>query len=498
MAKKRVSWSEISEEYRDELLIRKYEQEEDTYELAKEVGMRASTLGRRLREWKNERGFEPSEQVNMPGAPDENKVHVNYSDDDPNYMSVSTEGDRVRSIDDLLEHCKIDTEIWAVDNSDVKTWEGYRKDVDKELDFLEGRITGHVIDHGKINTKILYSVGVSLVRRDPIAVFPTLQPVRINVAPDVSFPDKVEFDTRLKNALIIPDIHAGFERKLTGELRPLHDRAALDIVLQFAQVFKFDRVIQIGDLLDLPDWSSRFIRSPEVEFTTQPALIEASWWLQMVQRNALENPEDMYVIEGNHDIRMEKEILTNTNSAHKLKSAHKLDSFPAMSIPGLLGFEESGMSWVGGYPDADVWLSDYLRAYHGRYARGNPGATVKAIFDKEGLSASTIFGHIHRNERASRVHKGRYEEYPITNFSPGFLGHIDYRIPGHKKNQHWQQGFAVVHYDPNSPEHYIEGIEINDGTAFYGGERWVAREETEEEIMQFLYEELEEIERQRS
>ena len=78
-----------------------------------------------------------------------------------------------------------------------------------------------------------------------------------------------------KLALIVPDIHVGF-RKENGRLEPFHDRRALDIVFQVARDQHPDRIIQLGDLTDLPELS-RFQQLPDFQQLAQPAVIEASY-----------------------------------------------------------------------------------------------------------------------------------------------------------------------------------------------------------------------------
>jgi hypothetical protein len=65
----------------------------------------------------------------------------------------------------------------------------------------------------------------------------------------------------------------------------------------------------------------------------------------------------------------------------------------------------------------------------------------------------------------------------ITSAMVGCLCHIDYRVPGHKRGQDWQQGFGVVHLTGSSPR--VELIPILDGQAVFMGREFIGNDYTD-------------------
>lgn len=72
---------------------------------------------------------------------------------------------RIITLDDLIEVCQIDTNIWNINSYEVNKWEVGRKDKSVEWDSKEGRGTGKVKDSGKIHVEPLYQVKAKLSRR---------------------------------------------------------------------------------------------------------------------------------------------------------------------------------------------------------------------------------------------------------------------------------------------------------------------------------------------
>ncbi len=50
---------------------------------------------------------------------------------------------------------------------------------------------------------------------------------------------------------------------------PYHNEAVLKIILDIAARLQPDRMDIIGDILDLAEWSDKYLRSPEMMETTQ-------------------------------------------------------------------------------------------------------------------------------------------------------------------------------------------------------------------------------------
>lgn len=380
---------------------------------------------------------------------------------DGNRATAESISDRIMSVDDLVKHLNIDLEIWIIERSVVNKWEGYRKDKRTSMEYDQGLATGFVEDSGKLHIAPLFQVKIWLVKRHPEALSPVISPVLVVIS-EVG-PPRPRIGSWHK-ALILADPHWGFRRDFrTGKLTPFHDRRALSIALQIAAEICPEKTIFAGDIFDLSDWTDKFLRSPELYWTTQPAITEAAEWMGKFRSVCAE----MDVIEGNHDERLHRTLLAHFISAYDLRPADRLEEAPPMSIPGLLGLERLGVNYIGDYPNGRVMLNQGIQIIHGNTARSGYGSTASAILNKASISVG--YGHIHRMEYLSKTIWRGDQPSIIHAFSPGCLCRIDGKVPGSPREAEWQQGIAVVYYDPDGWEHSIEPIAINNGKAHYQG-----------------------------
>lgn len=389
-------------------------------------------------------------------------------------------GRRITSLDDLLDACHVDLDVWSVERYLVNKWEVGAKLSERRLVWSDGQIVeGHINDSGKLTIEPLIQVKAWLVRKNPIAITPTVEPIAIVLPaprPGGTRADKISDGWR--SALIVPDIQIGFGRDImTNTLTPFHDRRAMDLVLNIAKRNRFDDIIFLGDLLDLPDWSDKFLRSPEFYFSTQSALVEAAWYL--AQFRIAQHDSRMVLIEGNHERRMDTAIVTHLAASYQLKPANEIHLAPVLTVPRLLGLESIGVEWSGGYPDSGFWLNDGLLVTHGNIARAGAGDTAKAMVQNK--THSTIFGHIHRLEKVPMTLTSREGNRSIMAVGAGCLCRLDGVVPGHEVGQNWQNGFVVVHYDSRGRSH-IEDYLIDDGKTFYGRETYTGGDYTKKLI----------------
>jgi hypothetical protein len=409
-------------------------------QIAEKTGLSQNTARMRLRRYVKKVGRSEAEiQVKENRDPSRDAVSVIA---DQNVQEIESKSARITSLEQLVSYCKIDLQAWTIEKHVINKWEVGTKHPE----------TGEVI------VEPLFQVKAWLARKHPEAIRPAISPVEIRA----TYSSRAGERRGLKKALIIPDAQIGFSREvMKGKLTPFHDRSAIDIVLQLAQLIRPDITITIGDTVDLSGWSDKYIVRPEFYFTTQPALIEAAWMLANLRKNT----GSMYYLEGNHDIRLENQIVSHLVAAYGLRSADQLEAAPVMSLNNLLGLQRIGIDYVGGYPDAEVWINDRTRAVHGDRVRGVPGHTASAVVRE--ADETTIFGHIHRRELATRTipYRGGYRT--ISAFSPGCLCHIDGRVPGSTKSNQWQQGAAVVYYDDETST--IVPIDIFQGRAIFEG-----------------------------
>ena len=369
-----------------------------------------------------------------------------------NYAILDYRGEgNPKTLDELLRSCDVDTEIWKVDRYVVNKWETAMK-------------TQDAIVH-----RPLFQVKAWLVRIKPVEVeFPhvvPIAPVEFKKPKIKQIPNK-----KLKKALIIPDAQFGFRRDTnTGVLDPFHDRTALDCVLRVAEIEKPDIIIYLGDMLDLPEWSDKFLVSPEFFFTTQPAINELYWWTKEFRQHC-----DRFIyIEGNHELRMSKAISRNIIAAYNLKPANEPKKIQ-MTVPTLLALDDLGVEYRGPYPSGEFWINDNLRVSHGTIARKGNADTVKAILAQ--ARNSEIVGHIHRHEMAQKTVHPRKGIRTYVAYSPGTVARIEPNIvPAFSARNDWQQGFAIVNYQDGNGLFQISPHSIHEGVTLYKGGELRAR-----------------------
>lgn len=382
--------------------------------------------------------------------------------------SVVVEG-QIRTVAELMRISGMSTADWDVVNPKIKKW-----DVALKLK------TGKDVEVVKVVPSIY--IEAPLRSRNPQAFEPVIQPINISLP---KMP-KVGKQARggVKRCLNINDPQVGFRRTLhTAELVPYHDRRVLDLALQIAQEEQIDHISFGGDCLDLSEWSTKFVTDPESYWTTQPALLEWSWWLTQCR---LARPQaKMKMLEGNHDKRLPLMIVQNMRQAYKLRPVDELQLPPSMSVPRLLALHKIDVEYVENYPDNGYWLNKNVFITHGDVVRAGPGDTAKALVNKQAFT--TIFGHIHRRELVSRRLKMHDGDLVYSAFCPGCACKTDGTVPGSSSRDQWQNGLAVIEYTED--EENIIPIAINDGTMIYNGRVWKARER-DGEIDQFLNESL--------
>jgi predicted phosphodiesterase len=304
------------------------------------------------------------------------------------------------------------------------------------------------------------------------------QPVNITAPKPAKKPK-----TKHKVAVVLPDPQIGGRFLFDKGWDPFHDEAAMDVALQLVSFLeetdRVDWVINLGDFLDLPS-QGRFDQEAGFAGTTQQAIDRGHLFLQ--QQRAAAGPEaEIVLIEGNHDRRMEKYILSNSAAAWGLKRAN-MDELPVMSLPYLLRLDEIGVTYIDAYPAGAFWLTPTIRAIHGNKARSN-GSTAAAYTNAD-PHISTIFGHAHRLEIQSRTVFNRDAAIRSVAVSPGCLCRVDGAVPSVNGSTHvdgtpakyyenWQQGVAVVVVENDVP--YVELIEIRNGVAWFRGQKFTAR-----------------------
>jgi len=256
--------------------------------------------------------------------------------------------------------------------------------------------------------------------------------------------------THEKLAIVLPDIQAGFRRYEDGTLDPIHDPKALDVALQIIKDTKPDQVVLNGDNLDLPQLG-RFSQENSFAQTLNPTLDYVHQFLAQIRANA---PDTRIVyLAGNHELRLSKYIMQYAERLHGVKQAGTEEK--VLTIPFLLNLVDIDCEYKSGYPAAQYWINERLKAIHGHLVRP-AGKTAAAIVNQE--ETSTVFGHIHRHEYAARTAKNFQGARFVIAQSFGCLARVDGAVPSYGSGidemteqpvqnwENWQQGLGAVYY----------------------------------------------------
>jgi len=259
-----------------------------------------------------------------------------------------------------------------------------------------------------------------------------------------------------KRAVILPDLQL-----------PYVDEKALSVAIQIIQDTKPDQIIFIGDTLDLSAWG-RFVQRPEFAEATRESFKQFYNLLYGLRED--NRTAQIIVIEGNHEERMNRDLLMNAQSAYGLKRADQPEGWPVMSVPNLCAFDTLDIEYVPGYPANRFWLNERLQIIHGDLARPS-GKSARAVVNRERVS--TIFGHTHRIEQASQTSQDYHGGKQHQTFNIGTLSLINGGVPSGKsgydsrtgqtlQNFHdWQHGLMVVDYQEGDKPFHAQQVHIN-------------------------------------
>lgn len=372
-------------------------------------------------------------------------------------------------IAELLDRNGIDlAEIGAI--TKVNLWQGFSKSVE----------TGEPVPIDLVGIQIAPSW-------DSGPAWPVVQP-----APPVTIRPKPAPKTvrTCQTVVILPDPQIGYRRNEAGELDAFHDEAAIDVALQIVADAKPDHVVTLGDSCDFPEWSSKFVITPEMVLTTQPTIDRLH---RFVADQIAAAPDGcrFTLLEGNHDARLPLAITKNAMAALRLRRANTPDGWPVLSIPHLLRLDDFGdltdgtprVHYASGYPATRVKLaagSDHITAL---WAIHGERLTVSAVAKAE--RQSMVQGHIHRIQDHYTTFDVDGSPVTVNAFSPGCLCRIDGAVPsvrgatdarGHtiRRIEDWQQGIAVVTITADG-SWTKELIHIANGKAIWRSKEYRAR-----------------------
>lgn len=361
-------------------------------------------------------------------------------------VDVSIRGQAlVMSYEDLVRVANIDTAEWQCRHHEVNTWTTPMKGPDGRPD---------VVRNWQVKAKLERRVSTTTAPVQPVAPLPRRE--------------RPADPQRPTCTLMVPDSQHGFRwSEDRRRLLPLHDRRACDLVVQVAERLQPDRIVLLGDMMDLAEWSTRYPRPSELRDITQPTLAEVHAWLASV-RQACPAAEIVY-LEGNHEQRITRALVESCSPAAGLRGVD--EDRAVLSVPRLLALDWLGIDYVGPYGE-DTYIGN-VRVTHGDKVRNGGGATAQAVIRE--ATHSTWYGHIHRVELVHRTLHGPTGPRVIHAASPGCLCRVDGAVPGVTARPDWQQGIGVLWSD-GADEHaevrtITQGRMTWDGVTLHGEDR---------------------------
>jgi len=239
-------------------------------------------------------------------------------------------------------------------------------------------------------------------------------------------------ETKPYRLIVIPDLQI-----------PYHDKRALSVVEKYMADETWDEWLQIGDLLDL-DQFSRFNRDSPRKIEGRRLKRDYEIANEILDRHQAvvreNNPDAKFtLIAGNHELRAEKFV----------------DKFPQLEdvfcIERDLKLKERGMKYVRSYPKGEVHKIGKAHFHHGLYTGPNH---AKKMVDSFGLNV--FYGHMNDTNLFCKPMWGN--DRTLMAQSLGCLCKRDMDFIGlNPKN--WQLAFGVFYFMPNGDfTHYVPRI----------------------------------------
>lgn len=379
-------------------------------------------------------------------------------------LNATLDNTNLHTIEEILEYCDVDLEIWDYVDWGIKHWAVGAKDKRGDLVWEDGKIVEGHLSYRGVSVTPLWSVWVKFVRKKPIAVLPEIRPVIATMKP---LPNPEPEKVGVKNCLVGGDGHIGYIRD-KGGLIPFQNRRAIHAFIQVAQFMQPEIIVFDGDWLDCAELSDRYLRDPAMIGLLQPALAELSWILCQVR--TLCPDSKIYYIGGNHEERLNRYLMSHAPAIYNLRAVNC--NIPVLSFQYLLDLDNLGIEWIGGYPDNELWLESHVLVIHGDVTSGVPGATARKVLEKY-EDIVTVFAHIHRRERANQTRRRRDGRIFGEAVGIGTLADLEGPIPAKTTNFNWQNSFGVISFDEDDADVYDvslnqAGETIWRGMRFYG------------------------------
>lgn len=290
----------------------------------------------------------------------------------------------------------------------------------------------------------------------------------------------------VKLCLVLPDMQIGYHRNMDGSLTTTHDEAAIEVAHQIMGEFELeygvDLVINLGDNLDLPGFSTHR-SAPGFMGPDMTKLAIDRYGTELAIQRELTPEATIVAFNGNHENRLNNTVVDKMPALHGISRAGDTD--PVLSISYLCKYDESNITGIDTYPDGVYWANNHLRFLHGGVVSSALGATAAKHLGS--AKVSSVYGHIHRQELLYGTIEDSKSSRDIFAGSPGCLARIDGVLPSGQtgissrggqagtKRERWQHGMFIIWYEPEGNQSaWCQPISILNGTAVLNGKRFTA------------------------
>lgn len=247
---------------------------------------------------------------------------------------------------------------------------------------------------------------------------------------------------------------------------PFQNDRRLDLAENALKELQPDAVVTIGDDTDMP-MQSRFETRQEWIGSTQEGIDRFSERLARI-RALIGRTATMHAIEGNHDIRFERNIRENNAELLGIKRANAPEELGVLTLEFLLRCDEIGVEYVRGYPGAELWFGDKLKLFHGR--KTGQGVVSKELKEE---TVSFMHGHGHKGIKEQRTFRDGRKIRTITGMQLGAFALQD-AIPSGRYSvdsggqtinqvQDWQSNLGVAFVPKEGDEEpVLYLLDVND------------------------------------